>query len=262
MDWDLIGWSFRMIRRNPRFAIFPVLSGGTALAAICVFALFRYGGLDAVVSRASFGWDDYVWGVAALFLVSFIVLFFNCALAACVNASLRGEEDVTIGYGLEFATARLPRILAWSLLATSIGLVLDAIERRVSVLGKVTTWIFGFAWAMATYLVVPVLIAEDLGAFGSVRRASELARRVWGKQVVAEIRFGWRTLLFFLPAVVLFALAMNGYPLVLPVAVVYTAVCLTALSAARGIFEVALYRYAAHGETPREWSAKMRSALR
>jgi hypothetical protein len=115
---------------------------------------------------------------------------------------------------------------------------------------------------MATYLVIPVLIAEDHGAFGSVRRAAKLARETWKDQIVAEIRFGWRTVLLFLPGLVVFVAAVNGYPILLPAAVVYVAVCGSVVSAAHGIFEVALYRYAAHGETPRDWSPEMAGILR
>ena len=260
MNWDLIGWSFSVIRRNPRLAVFPALSAGTVLAVIFLFVLARYGAWGDAVENEAFGWADYLWGIAALFAVNCIVIFFNCALAVCAHAHFSGGQP-TLRYGIEFAAGRLPQILGWALLSTSIGVLLDAIERRVSMAGKITVWLFGFAWAMATYLVVPVLVAEDRGAFESVRRAAELARGTWSKQIVAELRFGWRALLFFLPAAVLFALGMNGYPMALPAAVLCGALCAAAISAARGIFEVALYRYAALGETPRDWPSPVRRTM-
>jgi hypothetical protein len=260
VDWDLISWSFTVIRRNKQLAVFPALSSAAVLAGLLVFSLLRRGGPQKWVADP-ITLADYLWGVVALFLVSVVVIFFNCALAASVSAAFDGRP-ATVAYGLGHAAARLPRILAWALLSTSVGLVLSEIERRASFLGKLTTWIFGFAWAMATYLVIPVLIAEDHGAIGSVKRAAKLARKTWGDQIVADIRFGWRALGLFLPGVVLFVIALNGYPIVLPVAVVYVAVAATTISAAHGIFDVALYRFAANGETPRDWSPKMAGILR
>ena len=183
----------------------------------------------------------------------FPIIFFNCALAACAQSEFSGEQP-SVKYGLSHAAERFVPILEWSLLSASVGLLLNAIERRASWAGKLALWIFGFAWGMATYLVVPVLIAEDCGAFGSVRRSAQLFRKTWGDQVVAEIRFGWRGLVFFFPCLVLGILGMNGYPAVLPLAVACFILASVALSAAHGIFEVALYRYAATGQLPADWS--------
>ncbi len=49
--------------------------------------------------------------------------------------------------------------------------------------------------------------------------------------------------------------AGKGYPVLLPIAVTGFVVAMAALSAARGVFEVALYRYAAAGELPAGWAA-------
>jgi len=107
---------------------------------------------------------------------------------------------------------------------------------------------------MATYLVIPVLIAEDRGAFGSLRRSSQLLRDTWGDQIVAELRFGWRFIVLFIPGVVLGAIGANGYPILLPVAAAWFTVGIAVIGAAKGVFEVALYRYAALNETPADWS--------
>jgi hypothetical protein len=204
---------------------------------------------------------DMLWMAPAYLLASFAMVFFNCALAACAQAYFAGEEP-TLGYGLSRAAARFVPILGWALLSATIGLVLNIIERRASWAVKLATWIFGFAWGMTTYLVVPVLIAEDRGAFGSVRRSAQLVRETWGDQLVAEIRFGWRSLVFVIPCLILGALGANGYPVLLPLAAACFIVGMAVLSAARGVFEVALYRYAATGQTPSDWSPGMLSILR
>ena len=256
MNWDLIAWSFAVIRQNKQLVLFPIFSATAALAGLYLCSQWGHGSIERVLQSHRVGIQDYLWLAPAYILVSFAVVFFNCALAACAHAHFSGAEP-TLGYGLRHAGARLAPILAWALLSTTVGFILNAIGRRASWAGKLATWIFGFAWGMATYLVVPVLIAEDRGAFGSIRRSAQLARETWGDQIVADIRFGWRALFFFIPCLVLGALGANGYPILLPVAAAYFIIAAAVLSAAKGIFEVALYRYAALDETPADWSPEI-----
>ncbi len=197
--------------------------------------------------------SQYLWLAPAYMAITFVIVFFNCGLAACANAHFSGQRP-TLGFGLRHAAARVVPILAWSLLTATVGFLLNAIERRASWAGKIAVWLFGFAWGLATYLVIPVLIAEDRGAFGSLRRSSQLVRDTWGDQLVAELRFGWRFIILFIPGIVLGAIGANGYPIVLPLAAAWFIVGIAVISAAKGVFEVALYRYAALNETPADWS--------
>jgi len=248
MSWDLFDWSFAVVRKHKRLVLFPILSAVAALAGVYLYWHWR--------QNHHVGIGDYLWLVPAYMFASFAMIFFNCALAACATAHFTGDNP-TLGFGLRHAGRRLAPILAWTLLSTTVGLILNAIESRASWAGKLATWIFGFAWGTASYLVVPVLIAEDRGAFGSLRRSAQLARETWGDQIVAGIRFGWRGVFLFIPCLVLGAIGANGHPIMLPVAAAYFIIAVAVLSAAKGIFEVALYRYAALNEIPSGWSPEI-----
>lgn len=254
MGWELFGWSFSVVRKHAQLILFPILSAAATMACLYVGWLTRQGIARHLELR------DLLWAAPAYLLASFAMVFFNCALAACAQAYFAGDEP-TLGYGFRHAAARFVPILAWSILSATVGLILNFIERRVSIAGKVAAWLFGFAWAMATYLVVPVLIAEDRGAFGSVGRSAQLLRETWGDQLVAQIRFGWRALLFFIPCLIVGVIGANGYPILLPLAAALFIAGTAVLSAARGIFEVALYRYAALKETPAGWTPGMLSII-
>jgi hypothetical protein len=254
MGWDLLGWSFSVIRKHKQLILFPLFSGAAALAALFLCSLARTGPADGLLHHV--GPADLAWAAPAYFLVSFVIVFFNCALAACAQAHFSGEEP-TLSYGFRQAASHLAPILGWALLSTTVGLILQVIERRASWAGKLAIWIFGFAWGMATYLVVPVLISEDKGTVESVRRSAALVRDTWSDQLVAEIRLGWRSLLFFVPTLILGAIGANGYPFLLPFAVATFILGAAALSAAKGVFEVALYRYAALNEVPADWSSDL-----
>ncbi len=251
MSWNLFGWSFSVIRKQKQLILFPLLSAGAALAGVFLY----FGGVRSMEKFLThpLTLPQYLWLAPAYVVITFVIVFFNCGLAACANAHFSGQQP-TLRFGLRHAAARIVPILAWSLLSATVGLLLNAIERRVSWAGKIAVWLFGFAWGMATYLVVPVLIAEDRGAFGSLRRSSQLLRETWGDQLVAELRFGWRFIVLFIPGLVLGAIGANGYPIVLPLAAAWFIIGIAVISAAKGVFEVALYRYAALNETPAGWS--------
>jgi hypothetical protein len=179
----------------------------------------------------------------------FVVIFFNCALAACAQIRFGGGEP-TLKDGMTQAAWKIPSILMWAVIASTVGLILQAIEERSSWLGKIVAATIGIAWAMATYLIVPVLIFEEDGVFGSIRRSSSLLRETWGEQIISGFGFGVPSLLLSIPGILLGLVGFKLHPLGFLIAVPYFLLLSAVMSAARGIFTVALYRYATAGEVP------------
>jgi hypothetical protein len=103
---------------------------------------------------------------------------------------------------------------------------------------------------MATYLIVPVLVIESEGVTDSIKRSASLLRKTWGEQILGWVGFGWVGLALAIPGVILGAAAMNYYPWLIPLVVLYFVVGMAAFTAMREIFVVALYRYATVGESP------------
>jgi hypothetical protein len=256
MSWELISRSFRVLRQDPKLLVFPILS---ALAGLAIIALYFFSPLSGDLFRRSserhaLDATQYVTLFLGYVAFYFAMVFFNCALAACAQARFAGGEP-SIGYGLSRAAGRIGPILMWALLAATIGLVLQAIEERVGFLARIVTRIFGFAWNMATYLVVPVLVIEDADAVASIRRSASLLRKSWGEQLTVGLALGWSVLLFAVPGIILGAIGAAGYPVALAAGVFYLALVGAAATAVHGIFDVALYRYATTGEVPDGYSS-------
>src|SRR3977135_4231507 len=98
---------------------------------------------------------------------------------------------------------KILRILMWAVVASTVGIVLQMIEERSSWLGKIVSGMLGVAWAMPTYLMVPVLIFEDDGVFGSIQRSSSLLRETWGEQIISGFGFGLPALFLAIPGILL-----------------------------------------------------------
>ena len=50
--------------------------------------------------------------------------------------------------------------------------------------------IIGFAWSVATFLVVPVLVVEKVGPLDAIKRSASLLRKTWGEQLVGNFGIG------------------------------------------------------------------------
>jgi hypothetical protein len=208
---------------------------------------------------------------AFYFVNYFVIVFFNTALASCALIRFRGG-DPTLGDGLRAATARLPQILAWSLLAATVGMILRMLEERVGFLGKLVIGLIGVAWSIMTYLIVPILAAERLGPLAAVRRSVTLLRQTWGEALTGQISLGILNFLLVLPAFLVLAggvaaaVAMESvFPAIIAgaVFVAYLIALSIVTSALQQIFLAGVYVYAAEGQVPPGFSEEsLRSAFR
>lgn len=244
--WDLIGQSFSVLRKDKKLVVFPLLSTLSALAIAAAYGipLFRLG----VTRPAVYGWL-FLWYCTNYF----VIIFFNCALAACAQTRFSGGEP-TLSAGMSRAADNLGRILLWAIVASTVGLLLRIIADRSRWLGKIVSSLLGIAWTLATFLIVPVLVFEDLGVFSSIKRSGELFRKTWGQQISGGFSLGLPFLVLSIPGVLLAMLGMRIHPLGLAAAVVYFMMLATVMSAVKGIFAVALYRFVTDGEAPAGFS--------
>jgi hypothetical protein len=263
--------SWQVLRTDKQLIVFPILSGIGCLLVMAAFwvPVLLAGGLADVPDRGAPPWL-YVVTFAYYFCSYFVVIFFNAALVSCAIIRFNGGTP-TVGDGLGAAGARLPQILAWALVAASVGMLLKLIENANERIGAIISAVLGTVWTVLTYFVVPVLVVEKVGPVEAVRRSASILRKTWGEALVGRLGIGLFVLLLAVPGILLcvaaVALMAAGQLLVLGIvllalAVVYF-VALAAVSAAlQGIFVSALYQYAAQGQVPAGFEADtMRSAF-
>ncbi len=254
--WQLFQESFAVLAGDSEILIFPVCSGISALllGASFLIPLYRDGTLHAI-ARHKGTWDDYAVLFAWYYLNFFVGIFFNGALMGCANLRLSGKQP-SVGAGLRMAWRRVGSIAAWAFVAATVGLALSAARDRNNKLLSILAAGLSLAWSLITYLIVPVLLFEDRGVFGSLHRSEELFRSHWGEQVAGSFGFGLLSTLLSIPAVLMaLALWRTNFAAGLILAVVYLLILSTVTSAVKGIFTVALYRYASEGAAPAGFSA-------
>ena len=248
---ELVKLSFRVIGKNKSLLVFPILSGVTAMI---ILATFLVGFIFAMPTMQSLpGWLWFIVGFSLYIILFFITIFFNAALVACAMATIEGGTP-TVGYGISIASKKLGKIFAWAVISAIVGMILQAIRERAGILGRIAVGILGAAWTVATYFVIPIIVFEDIGAWASAKRSFQLLRSSWGEALVGFISMG---LIFFLlaiggllPIVLVVAITKSLWALLIGiVAYVIYLVFLAALhSAASGVIQAALYRYATTGK--------------
>jgi hypothetical protein len=256
-SWDLLQQSFAVLFSDMEMLWLPVYS---ALASGAASLLLLSGGAlifaDQLITP-TFGMPRikhtamtpgmWVWVFVFYVVNFFVVVFFNVALVSVAGDRLAGGR-ATVNDGLRIAWQRRWKILQWALLAATVGIVLRMLEEKAGWLARLSAGIFGAAWSLACYLVVPVLAAEGLGPSDALQRSAELFTRAWGEQLSGGFSFGLIFTLLGLPALVPLFLGWNAGPSArlggIVVMVVYLLLLSVVSSAAKGVFIAALYHYA------------------
>lgn len=254
-SWTLVKASASVLRSDKELLVFPVLSGVCALLVMATFVL-------PIVTLRLFENGNEALGAVLAFLFYFctysITFFFNSALVAAALIRLEGG-DPTVADGLAAARARIGPILGYAAIAATVGVILSYLkDKENNFLVRMVASGMGVAWTLATFLVVPVLVAENVGPIDALKQSVTLLKRTWGENAIGNVGVGlaFGLLMFgavLLGVVLVFGAAMVSLKLAIAVAVlvVLGIVMLGILqSALSGVYSAALYRYATAGEAP------------
>jgi hypothetical protein len=261
-SWELVKASWRVLQSDKELLIFPLISAIGAVGVSILFALpFFAVGIQETGRRGGEDMPLTLAGYVILFLfyvALYTVIFFcNTALVGAALIRLRGG-DPTVSDGFNIAMKKIGHILGYAVISATVGVILDAISRRGGIVGQIASGIIGFAWNVATFLVVPVLVNEDIGPIDAVKKSAALLKKTWGDQVVGNLGmgliFGVISLVLLGVFIALMALfiGMEATALIILTVVVFIAafVILGLISSAlQGIYQAAVYQYALEGET-------------
>lgn len=242
----LAGQSWEVLKADKELLALPVMS---FLASAVVAATF-------VVPMFVVGEEPGAVGYVVMFIMyvtlSFVTIFFNTALVCAADERL-GGGDPTIGSALSGAWRLTGRILPWALITATVSIILRSIEERGGLLGRLAAGIAGLAWTLVTFLVIPIFVVEGLTVGGAVKRSAQLFKATWGENVAAQFGFGILGFLAAIPGIAVIVLGVvSGSGAVIGVTILIGVVWIIAssvvLAALNGIFQTALYHFAAGGQ--------------
>lgn len=201
-SWELAGVSARVLRADKELLVFPLVGGLLSVAfvgAVFVPAWFFY-----ATSSQRLGSAAEALVVFTLYLVlAFIMTFFEAALCGAALVRLRGG-DPTVMTGLRVAFRHVGVIFRFALISATVGLIIRSLEGRNGRRTLLSSFI-GAAWSVATFMVVPVMVSEPVGAFDALKKSTTLLKKLWGDQLSGRVTMGFIT---FLGGLVLFLVSV------------------------------------------------------
>lgn len=254
-SFALVRASAQVLRQDTHLMLFPLISALSLMLVLIAFALpvFGLAAFDGLGKRG-------LYSIGFLFYVVqyFVIFYFNTALVGAVMIRLDGGSPTLLD-GLRIANSRFAAILGYAVIAATVGVILRAIQERVGFIGRIIVGIIGSGWAVATFLVVPVIVMRDRGTFDSISESSALLKRTWGENVIGQgglsAAFG---LVYFGLAMIVAASVALLAPLagiINPLLVILFAIavvlaflaCVLFHATLTGIYSAVLYRYAVDG---------------
>jgi len=246
--------SFEFLRKDPEIMWFPVLAG------LCHLVLF--GTMIAIMlaiipfSESEAPNDFLLYGVLLVWYLgaAFVFTFFQGALATVVRKRIEGENP-TFSDGMRNAQGRIGKFFIWSLIAATVGVVIQFISDKFGWMGKLFGFAGSVAWGLLTFFIVPVLALEDKSVRASLGRSGSIFQQTWGETLIMNFSLGLFFMMLYILVIVLMGVTVffgaNNVPLMI---VGLTALILLMLiiavvqSALSAIFKVVLYEYAANGK--------------
>ncbi|PJF35777.1 MAG: hypothetical protein CUN49_08850 [Candidatus Thermofonsia Clade 1 bacterium] len=265
-SWELTKISWSVLQKDKELLVFPLISmiGVAVISLIFALPLLSSGLIQALAGEEESSAVAYILGIVILFLyylaISVVVTYSNAALTGAVFMRFDGK-DPKLSDGFAIANNHLGAIVTFAAMNATVG-VISALIRNAGRDSK--NWVarsladaladlVSTAWAIITFLAIPVMVREGKGAIEAVKRSAQLLSDTWGRQVVGSagigVIFALIALAFLIVIGPLFALALSANSavligLVLALAVLILGGISLLNGALNSIYRVALYHYA------------------
>jgi hypothetical protein len=268
-SWELVKASWAVLRADKELIVFPLVSAVVSLIVLITFAVpMLLSGLFEAMFAEEFGAVRIIgYAVAFVFyqVQYFVIIFANTALVGAAMIRLDGG-DPTVRDGFRIAWQHVGAIFGYAMISATVGLILRWLARR-GVIGRIVSSFIGLAWGMATFLVIPILVVEDVGPVEGVKRSAKMLRDTWGEQIAGNISIGLVFgLLIVLTAVVGVAVTVGLFMLTESIVLIVmstslfvgvTAVLILISSTLSGIYSAAVYRFAAGKKSDQFFSEEL-----
>ena len=181
IGFGMVRRSGRVLRAHQKLFVFPLVGGlsGIAFIATLFGSLFL---MDSVLQET--GPAIYIALFVAYLIETFIASFFTAALVAATHTVFHGE-DPSIRRSLAAAWNRKLPLLAWSIVAATVGVIIRIIESEENIAAQIAAGLFAVAWSVMTYFVIPVIVFRDPSVTEMLKESGNMFKDTWGESIGA-----------------------------------------------------------------------------
>ena len=161
---------------GPRARRHPIVAG---LISLIVFGVVGGSGLAAFADdEGNVGVGGWILLAIATLLATWVSVIGQAAVISGAGQRMDGA-DPTLGSSFAGARSRTGRLLEWAVLATVVAIVVDTLRQRLGILGNIVASLGNMAFNVLSFLALPVIVFEDVGAIDGFKRSSKLLRGTW-----------------------------------------------------------------------------------
>lgn len=270
---DVLAAVKELMSKQPKLLSLPLISGIASIIGFLLIVL-PVGAIGGYSLQHSSDTTQMIFGVivlwVSLFVATAVAVFFQVALVFGVNAIMDGDTP-TVGWCLAQARTRLGKILSWSALAASVGVVLRVLSSLatesdnafVAIAGWIVRILGAAAWEIASFFIVPLIVVKDVSPIAGLKESARIVKQTFGTTARTVIRFGLIEigvkLLAVAVIVVGFLLILGGRSivggLVFATGIIAMIAAVVVFQAFRAALNAVLYRYSETGHLPAVQSA-------
>ncbi len=265
--------SWRFLRADKELLLVPILS--------LFFSLILFGLWTTIISVLGGPVTDFMQDEVAMQTSEYVYLFgiyvtaaFSLALAQAITVHIvyvrAHGGNASLGDGIARAFANLGSLFIWSIITSTVGMILRTISERSALIGKLVTALLGAAWAILTFFVIPIMVLDKKNAFAAIPTSTQLFKKTWGETLVANVTLG---LIFMVAHLVVLASfiglliyagsTLNSILLIMSIVGVAVWLILATVihSALEGILKTLLYIYAAENVVPSNFNKELLESM-
>ena len=265
--------AWRFLNADKELLLVPILS--------LLFSLVLFGLWTTVVTLLNGSVTDFLQNDTEMQTSKYIYLFgiyviaaFSLALAQAITVHIvyvrAHGGNASLGDGISRAFANIGPLFIWSVITSTVGMILRTISERSALIGKLVTSLLGAAWAILTFFVIPIMILDKKSAFTAIPTSAQIFKKTWGETLVANVTLG---LVFMIAHLVVLASfiglliyagsTQNSILLVVSIVgvVVWLVVATLVHSALEGILKTLLYIYAAENVVPSNFNKELLESM-
>lgn len=259
-SWQLVKASWAVLSSDKELILFPIVSM-IVMIIVSIFFLLPasvvFGLLGAGAGEDASKVMGYVILFAFYLVSNTIAIYFNVGLIGAAMIRLDGGNP-TLGDGFRIANERLGKIIGYAAITATVGVILRWLEEQ-KLIGQIVSSVIGLAWNLATFLAIPILVAQDVGPIDAVKQSAALLKKTWGEQISGNFSLGGVFLLIYLAIIfvgvgliVLAVSTESGLFIALAIGLLVVSLVVVGVinGALSGIFQATLYRYAETGIAP------------
>jgi hypothetical protein len=264
---ELSKQSWSALGRNRQLIVFPIISGIGMIIVTILFFIPEAFAFRPILETEDPTAGQWITALVVLFVyylvASFVITFSNTALVGATLKMIDGEP-ATVGDGIRIATSRLGKIVVYSLISATVGVIARGITQSgrqsdnaiVAILAAILGGLIQGAWSLLVFFAIPVMVVENIGVRDSLKRSFELFKQTWGEGFVGSTAIGGISCLVMLAVVLIgggiiaagFVAESLALVILGAVLLILGLVVVSLLNGAvNGIFQASMYHYATTG---------------